>query len=146
MFISNGLFVAIVWIVLLILIEKSTAIHHKIDSLHKTSKITSDAFKNDSRLTEDLDKTFNTFKRKDDIGQTIKKPTGKAIKLDADGKRRTHVKQPAQIESQEFSKSRNVPERNAKRQYIYGLPSVMPSAGLIPRQFVTFPKPGLHTG
>ena len=141
MFTSNGISIAIFWFVILMCVEQLTAINNKIDSLHKTSKIASySRLKSDARLTTDLDKTFNTFKRKDHIGKKNRKTGGK------DSKNENTARHFAKKQPQEFSKSRNVYEDNTKRQYIYGLPSAIPSGGLIPRRFVAYSKAGLHTG
>lgn len=148
MFISNGFHVTIVGLVILIHVEVLTAVHHRLNSLHKASKITSDKLKSDSKLTADLDKTFSTFKRKDHIGEETKKTSKKAIKLEEDEAKRD-ARQPERERQLKFSRISNATDtsdENTKRQSIYSVPSAISAADSIPRRFVAYPKFGFHTG
>lgn len=148
MFIFNGFYVTIVGLIFLIHVEKLTAVNHRSNSSHKPSKITSDRLKSDSKISADLDKTFNTFKRKDHIGQKTKKSSKKTIKIDRDETRHTTSLSKGKRE-QEFSRLSNMSEtsdENTKRQSIFGVPSAISAADLMPRRFVAYSKFGLHTG
>ena len=141
---SSGLYFAIGAFLITICVEQLAAINPKIDSLNKISKIKSYRLKSDSRLTTDLDRTFNTFKRKDHIGQKVRKSKEIAGKRKAN-EVRSVVKQSAKTQPQ-FSHTRNATSDSTKRQYIYGSPSVISGANSIPRRFVAYPSPGLRTG
>ena len=148
MFISNGFSVTIVGLILVICVEKLTAVNRRLNSSHEPSKITSDRLKSDSEINADLDKTFNTFKRKDRIGQKTKKSSKKTIKLDNDEARRT-IKQSEEKREHEnrlLSNTSETSDENTKRQSIFGVPSAISAADLMPRRFVAYPKFGFHTG
>ena len=148
MFISNGFHVTIVGLVIFIHIETLTAVHHRLNSLHKASKITSDKLKSDSTLTADLDKTFNTFKRKDHIGEETKKTSKKAIKLDKNETRgdARQSERKRQLKFSRISNATDTSDENTKRQSIYSVPSAISAADLSPRRFVAYPKFAFHTG
>ena len=143
---SSGLYFAVVAFVVLICVGQLTAINQKIDSLHKISKIKSYRLKSDSRLTTDLDNSFNSFKRKDHIGKKIRKTREKAGKRIISEERSAAIKS-SKTQQQELSHAKNnITTENKKRQYIYGSPSAILPAGAIPRQFVAYPNAGLHRG
>ena len=145
MLISNGFHVTVVVFVLLTFVEKLSAIKQKTGSLHKSSKVASNKFKSDLRLTADLDKTLNTFKRKDHIDKKAKASSKKVVRQEVSEKKR--IKNEDGLKDSQKLNVSETPLENNKRQYIYGAPQSMISPeGLTARRFVAYPKPGLPTG
>ena len=142
---SSGLYFVVVAFVVFICVEQLTAINQKVDSLHKISKIKSYGLKSDSRLTTGLDNSFNIFKRKDHIGGKIRKTREKAGKREVN-EERSIVRKSSRTQPQELGRTKNITSENTKRQYIYGSPSAILPADVIPRQFVAYPNAGLHRG
>ncbi|XP_028405801.1 fibropellin-1-like [Dendronephthya gigantea] len=144
MCVRDGFYVTVVGFLILTCVESLTSTDQKTVHEHGSLKINDDRVKNEWKLSSDLDKTFNTFKRKDNIGKTQKKTSKTEEKLHKD--ERGHIIGPSKGDMQQkISGTQDSTPENTKRQYIFGAPSLI-SAGAIPRRFVAFPNPGLHTG
>ena len=145
MCVPDGFHVTVVGFLILTCVEGLTSTNQKTNSEHGSSTINDgDSINSDWKLSTDLDKTFNTFKRKDHIGKKHKQSGKKTEKLQKDERRHITGLSKGDVQ-QQISRGQSLTLGNTKRQYIFGAPSLIP-AGAISHRFVAFSNPGLHTG